>query len=236
MRPIMNTLRPGLFPFLLGIFFIIFSEIYYLLDLPSPSEISEILKNHYNQYGLSVVFLGAFIEAIFMLSFYLPGSLIILLSILAIGDTPSELINIGVMMYTGALSGFVVDYWIGRFGLHTLFEKIRGKQSIYKAEKWSKKWGKWTSLAFGFHPNFLSLVCVYRGIAKDQFLRVVLDAAISLFIWVPISILLIFFLVSEISATSNSQHWYVFIAFMVWSALLCVIEAAKNMRSKNTSS
>ncbi|WP_371226342.1 DedA family protein [Roseovarius sp. 2305UL8-3] len=212
--------RPGLFPFILGFLFLGFSVTYYALDFPDPIEIQKFLRTAFERYGFAAVFLATLLESLFVLSFYFPGSLVIVLSVLAIGGSLGNLSQLTIVVACGAFVGISADYAIGRYGLYSLFARIGGREGLERAASWQERWGVWSFLLFGFHPNFLALVATHAGIAGVKYLRVALLTIISLLFWTPLAIFLISVVVSEVSATSTSQHWYVFGAFMVWGLLL----------------
>jgi len=214
--------RAALFPFLIGVSFLVFSFAYYAAGLPSPSELQPLMEDAFETYGLTAVFLGAFLEAFFVRSFYFPGSLVIVLSVLATGGDAGDLAQVTLAVGAGAFLGIVCDYCLGRWGLHGLFARFGGTQGLNQARNWQDRWGSWAMIIFGFHPNFLSLVATHAGISKASFLRVVTLAFFSLIFWTPVAVFLINLIVSEIAATSGNQHWIIFGLLKFWAALAFV--------------
>jgi membrane protein DedA with SNARE-associated domain len=212
-----NAIRATIFPLFIGITFLVFSFFYYSLGLPDPAELQAMLASFFEDYGLVAVFLAAFVEAFFVLSFYLPGSLVIVLAVLASDGSIAELSTLALAVGLGALAGILSDYFVGRWGLHVLFARFGGTQSLKRAEAWQARWGGWSMLLLGFHPNFLSLVSTHAGISRVPFAKVAVLSMLSLLIWTPIAVFLISLLVDQVSATSDGQHWYVFGAFLFWA-------------------
>ena len=59
-------LKPGLFQFSIVVFLLIFMFAYNKLGLPNTSEISNYFINLYENYGLIIIVIAAFLEGLFI--------------------------------------------------------------------------------------------------------------------------------------------------------------------------
>ncbi len=107
--------------------------IWKLLDLPPESEMIEIVSVWIGQYGLLIIFTGAFLESLLFIGLYFPGSLIIFLGVgLSSDGYEATLSVIGVSL--GMLCGYTINYLVGWHGWHKLFLKLGMKEGLERAQ------------------------------------------------------------------------------------------------------
>lgn len=224
-------LKPGLFQFSIVLLLITFNFVYYKLNLPNSSIISDFFINKYSEYGLIIIFFAAFLEGLFMLSIYLPGSLVIVLSAFALGFDIKTLFQIGIISLAGFSSVNIINYYLGRYGYYKILLKLGGKSSIDKVQNDFNKHPFKTIFLTSFHPNFLAITMISAGISKSNLLKTLLQSIVSLIFWITLwmSIVYIFFKDSSISFTENdNQTYYLIGIILLWGIMKCFLSYKKN--------
>ena len=111
-----------------------------VLPVPSFAELFALLQAFFRDYGLPALLVAAFLEGIFLFSFYIPGSLVIVLGVIVSADDPRRLAAIGLACWIGVNLAMVVDYAIGRYGLHRLLAGIGATAAVAGTERWMQRW------------------------------------------------------------------------------------------------
>lgn len=220
MSSIRDITRPGDLPFLLGITFLIFAFVYRSIDLPQPAELAEIGRTLYFEYGIIVLLLAAFIEGIFMVNFYFPGSFVILLAVFLSDKSPESLAAIILLSVLGFLLATVINYGLGKYGFYRALLWMGKANIVERMQKWLDKRGRWAVGLTGVHPNLLAIAVVCMGIAGEGILKTSAIAAASLVFWVSLSIIVIAMVISQVNIEDPNQHWYIFGAFILWGLFL----------------
>lgn len=223
-------LKPGLFQFSIVVFLSIFILIYDNSALPNSMEISDYFIHLYETYGLIIIVLAAFLEGLFMLSMYLPASLVIVLSAFALGFDIWTLTKIGLLSILGFTCVNILNYYLGRYGYHKLLLKLGGKESIKKIQSDFNNNQFKTIFLTAFHPNFLAITMVSAGIAKSNLLKVIIQSVISLIFWISLWMSLIIFLFkdSKLDLTENENIGYYFVLILfLWGLSKCIISYIK---------
>lgn len=223
-------LTPAAFPLFLAGSFFLFVQLYYVLGLPAPEIIALQLESLYHAYGLPVLFVAAVIESVFLVSLYFPGSLVIVLSVFLVGGELDKLLALGLTVFLGGLVGYNISYAIGRYGVHHVFSRFGGARLLEKARGWDSKWGKYSLLVFGFFPSFLSIACVYRGMTKNSYVEFLIYLLLSLFIWVPVAVAMISFVVKTVDPKDSSSYLLVVALFVLWAALNIVMDQVRKKK------
>src|SRR3989338_8315895 len=114
-------LEPGAFYFALAIVFTIMTFVREPLGLPGIDTLADIAKGFFDRYGLIALYISAVIESLFMISFYFPGSLVVILAILVSDRSPESLAVIVIIGWasdkpkTGGFiwqfSGLFLEVW-----------------------------------------------------------------------------------------------------------------------------
>ncbi len=215
-----NFISPAIFPFSLCIFLIIFSLIYRVLDLPSPQELIPIIKKWFDVYGLIILFIAAFIEGIFIIGFYFPGSLAIALSIYILGETPYDLFLIGSIAFIAFLFSNILNYFLGKYGYYKLLLLIGRKDTISKMNKLILKYGNRTFFLTGILPNFFAITSVCAGISRLQFRKALFFQSIALLFWISIWTIVGALVVNQINLQDDNQPFYVISLIFLWGVFL----------------
>lgn len=212
--------RPGHLPFALGMAFLTFAFVYRSVDFPQPSELAEIGRSLYAEYGIIVLLIAAFIEGIFMVNFYFPGSFVILLAVFLSEKSPEALGAIVLWSVVGFLLATVINYVLGKYGFYRVVLWMGKKDTVKNMHKWLSKHGRWAIGLTAVHPNFLAIAVVCMGIAREGLLKTSAIVGVALIFWVSLWTIIIAAVVSKVNVEDPNQHWYIFGVFILWGLFL----------------
>src|SRR5688572_18781666 len=111
-------ISPGIIQFILAFILILLMVIDYWFNLFNISEFIDYSKTLFNNYGLLIIIVAAFIESFFMIGLYLPGSAVILLSVITSDYSASSLFKIGLYSLLGFTIANIANYYLGKFGYY----------------------------------------------------------------------------------------------------------------------
>jgi len=205
------------FPLLLAGMLLLLIAFYEALGLPSPQNIVDTAEALYNEYGYSILFAGAFVEAIFMVSMYLPGSFVIFLAIYFSDKSIGDLISVSAVVIAAVISANVINFILGRYGFYRLLRYLGGDAAVSSMTETFNKYGDRTLLFTGFHPNFLAIATVCAGIARRSPTRTLIWVVVSSFVWVPPIVWLSSVLVNEISKNAGNGHYVILAILLIWA-------------------
>ncbi|MGI8504283.1 MAG: DedA family protein [Hassallia sp.] len=213
-------MAPGLAPFLFALAFAIFTVVYRSVGLPPPAEIADIAMGLYSEYGSLTLLVAAFVEGIFMINVYFPGSFVILLAVFLSNKNVHELGLIVVLCWTGFVLAGQLNYWIGKAGFYTALLRLGKKDVIDRMRCWMDKRGTMAIVVAAIHPNFLAVSQVCMGISQEGYKRNFTLSAISLAIWVPLWTIVFSFILKQVDFKDSNQAWYIVLVFLIWGVLL----------------
>ncbi len=176
----------------------------------------------YSQYGLILVFVGGFLETLFMVGIYLPASLTIALGIL-VDPTFNGIFWVSVMCIVSAFFANLFNFVIGKYGLVKFFNFLGAKQ-VLQAQ--SKKDNSHTTILLScINPNLLGITVVYHALKGMNFNKLIYLSFLSTLIWVPILATIAFF-VGEKLFQSNSVYVFLLL-FIIWILYLIISNEIK---------
>lgn len=221
-RKLIKWIEPGLIPFSLAGAFAVFILIYRSLGLPSPVEVINLARNLFHEFGFIVLIIAAFLEGIFMISFYFPGSFVILIAVLISDMSPVSLISIGFFSWIGFIISVFVNYYMGMYGYYRALVFLGKSDTIEKMDAWLAKYGRWTIFFSAFHPNFLAASIVSNGIAKKSLTSTMLIAGSSLIFWILMWITVATPFLEEIDVEDPNTSWYIVLFLIGWGLVLLI--------------
>lgn len=151
--------------------------------LPEPDELINLIKGFYGQYGYPLIFFGALLEGAFLIGLYVPGSTVVLLgaALSAAGVLSFPLaFLLGVV---GLTCGFVINYFLGKYGWYHALRKIGLEQAITNAKERLEKNGPRAILFGYFFPGSASLLSTAAGIIGMDFKKFLLWSIIAQSFW-----------------------------------------------------
>lgn len=169
-------------PFIL-LFCYIAAVMYFKGKLPPAAELIAIITGFYATYGYLIVFLSGFIEAIFLLGFYFPGSAAILLGAVTAKSGAVSLPMIILLGTIGLTLGYSLNYALGKYGWYKILEKFGVHPALNEAQKKLEQ-HKYKALMLGYiSPNSGSLLSTAAGILKLPFRQFLIMTSVSQLFW-----------------------------------------------------
>jgi len=225
-----NFLKPGLFQFSISFLLLLLLLLNEFFGLFNSKSLSEFFIDSYTSYGLVIILLASFIEALFIISIYLPASLVIVLSAFALGFDLITLVSIGGLSIIGFTIANIINYYLGRYGYYRVLLKLGGRSSIKKVEEDFNNNQFKTIFLSSFHPNFLAITMVYAGISKSNLGKVIFQSIISLVFWVSLWMLIITLLFKNYDYNineSNTTGYYFIVIIFLWGLFKCILKYSK---------
>lgn len=222
MQPLRDGLANAALPLCLGLVVLLAGFAHLVLPVPSIQALFVTLKDFFQDYGIPALLLSAFLEGLFVFSFYVPGSLVIIVGVILAADAPGRLIAIGIACWVGVTLAMIVDYAIGRFGLHRLFSVLGGDAAVTGTQAWMEKWGGAAIFLAAVHPNLLALVVVCAGIARAPFLATIASAALASALWIPLMLFLSWSVFRGVDLNAADPLPVVVGLFALWAAVLFI--------------
>lgn len=172
----------------------------------------------YSKYGPFIIFFGGLLESIFLLNFFVPGSVAILLGAVLAAKGVISLPAVIILGTAGLLIGYSFDYLMGRKGWFEVLKKYKFFDMIEDTgEKLAKK-GSLLIFINGFSPNSASIVAVSAGIIKYKYLTFIITVLFVQLFWSTFWGI-IFYLFGTILVT-NLVYWAIFAVVSVSIAVV----------------
>lgn len=189
-------------------------------SLPTSQQIVENFASLYSRYGYEIIFIGAFLEALLLVNFVVPGALAVSLGAVFSRSGQVDLAWTILAAVLGAMLGFIIDFTLGYFGFGKLMEKLGFSKTISKIR--SEIDNSWVrSFGLGFvHPNLGAFVSFAAGSLEMNFGHFIFLAALSTLSWYSFWGLLIFAL-GDIFLTVITK--YGFVLFLMFISLWILI-------------
>ncbi len=164
------------------IFVCAFVSVWHLLSLPDEATIKLWLQSWLHSYGLWFVFFGALLEALLLVGFYFPGSLLIFISV-ASASGFSEAMLMVLVVSLGVYLGYLTDYLLGKYGwYHLLLKMGMSKQLETAKQKVIKNDFKYAVSTY-WNPAFASITATACGVVKIPFARFTLVSIPTVLLW-----------------------------------------------------
>jgi membrane protein DedA with SNARE-associated domain len=230
-RKVYDFISPGIIPFLLAISLTLLILLDTILNLPSIPEMLVFFKELLIKYGLIVLILASFCEAFFMLNFYLPGSFVIVLSVLVSDKSFPSLAQVALFSWIGFVLANVINFYLGKLGYYKVLLFLGKKNTVENMKSWLSKNKNKAFFLSAIHPNFLAIAIVCAGIARSSFLQTISVSSLYLFFWIAIWLIIATPLLKEVSIEDPNQSWYIVSFFIIWGIINIGREQLKSIKS-----
>lgn len=189
------------------------------LGLPEINVIISILRQWFSQYGLAIILLTGFIEALFMVGIYLPGSVAIFLGILVYAHSPAMLWLLTLYCWLSFMAAMCFNYALGYCGLYKIFNFLGAEIAIQQMKKTLNRWGRYLFLPASVHPNYLSVLVTCCGLVKMPFWQCMLLCGVAMAVSGPLLIFGFAQFIETIATPEGSNTLFtIFIgSFMLWA-------------------
>jgi len=181
---------------LLGVVLVAYAS-WFFLDLPTESEILGRAQNVFTEYGLVAAPLGAFLESLMFVGWYVPGGTVVLLGVIFAGDDIPRVILTVILATLGLLSGYTVNYLLGKYGWYRVAERLGLAPSLHQAQRRLEERG-WLAIFLTYwQPGFASLTSTAAGVLQMPFKTFFSASLVSLIFWSTIWGLIAYFFGDE---------------------------------------
>jgi membrane protein DedA with SNARE-associated domain len=160
----------------------ILKGIYIVFDLPEGEAFFEMLRINIQTYGLPLSFVGAFLEGLFCIGWYFPGSSIIFLSVIFAGSAQYAALSV-VVVTTALYLAYCCNYFLGKHGWHRLLVRFGMQNQLDDAERQLNRHGLRAIFFTFWNPGLASLVATAAGTLRYPFKRFALASFVALSIW-----------------------------------------------------
>lgn len=184
-------------------------------------------------YGLWALAVGSVIETLFMVGVYLPGSLVIVISVALFGKDVASLFKVFLCINMAAFFTNIVNYYIGKTGVYKFFRWMGAQKAIDNAHTQMDNYGTWSIFLSGVHPNLLGIMIAYAGLSRKSLFKTMVTSLVTTAIWVPI--LMIFTLLLSSRLLSNEGgSWFIMPGFFfVWIVVVILYTEFKSTYAQN---
>lgn len=181
-RSILNSnmgIKPALFWFsVVGTLALLWK----VLDLPAETEMVAIVSSWLSSYGLYLVLVGSFVEALLFIGIYFPGSIVIFLSVALAPDSTSAIVTV-LCVSLGMFFGYLTNYLVGKHGWYQLFLKLGMKNGINRAQmKMQTNDIRYVFYTY-WNPGLASFTSTAAGILKVSYKRFGLLSIAAILFW-----------------------------------------------------
>ncbi len=114
-------------------FVLILALIWKWLDLPPEEELIDLVSGWIDTYGLQLVFLGSFLEALLLVGLYFPGSLVIFLGVGLASSSTEAFVSV-LAVSAGMFGGYLLNYMLGRYGWYRVLLRLGLRPGIERAQ------------------------------------------------------------------------------------------------------
>ena len=192
------------------------------LGVPTVETLVAFFKQAFEDYGLWALALAAMIEGLFLVSLYLPGSMVILSAIMFSDRSVAALSEIVVICWVAFMLVAVVNYYIGYYGLYRFFKKLGAERLIANTRAWMTRYGVLTYALAAFHPNYIGVVEVCSGISRQGLLKTLGLAGVAMAVTGPVLVFGMAMVVdSLVQEESMGSLFNVFVGlFALWAVVI----------------
>lgn len=151
--------------------------------VPDPSLLVNKIEKIYDIYGYDLIFLGALLEGTFVVGFYVPGSLVVLLGAMLARSGTVFFPYVILFGTAGLVQGYMINYVLGRFGWYRILSGLGMAKNLQSAKKDIVRYQN-KALFFGYMmPSTGSLLSTASGILKIPFETFIIKSILIQIFW-----------------------------------------------------
>ncbi len=144
--------------------------VWLLLGMPEQSGEIAMLTKYIQQYGLPLILVGSFFEALLVIGWYFPGSFLIFISVITAPTTLVAVISVCVVA-VGLYIGYICSFLLGKYGWYTIFLKLGLRQQLDDAKKNLEQRGERALFLSFWNPGLGSFTATAAGILQMPTIR-----------------------------------------------------------------
>lgn len=211
-----RTLTIIAFPLaVLGIFAVMYA-VWIALDLPPEETIIAVAKGYLDRYGVVIVLICAYLEALLLIGWYFPGTLVIIFGLVISAPEPLRYVEVAVVAGFGLYCGQVTNFHAGKYGWYRLLLAFGLREPLERAKRRLTKYGLSAIFTTYWQANLASLISTAAGILQFPAWRFIVLALIAQALWFTFWSALIFFLGT--AALSLAGFRMILLLILIWIA------------------
>ena len=181
-------------PIALLAFFSLLYAVWIALGLPPEETIAPIARGYFERFGLLAVLVAAFIEGLFVIGWYFPGSTIIVVCLVLSTSSTQSFVIVSMSAGIGLLTAYCFNYAMGKYGWYKLLVRFGYQASIENGKARLHRHG--LAAIFLTYWQFLlaSAVSTASGILQYSFPKFLLVSVVSVVFWTTFWSTIIYFL------------------------------------------
>lgn len=186
------------------------------------------LKYLVGKYGLWALTIGSVIETLFMVGAYLPGSLVIVISVALFSRDFNSMFLAFLCINLAAFMTNILNYHIGSTGMYKLFRYLGAQKAIDNAKKQMELYGDRSIFFSGIHPNLLGIMVAYAGLSRKGIVRTLAISLLTTIVWVP-ALMFATIIFTDQLLTNDGGSWLAMpIFFALWILVVVLVVEYKN--------
>lgn len=195
--------------------FLLLMIVWRVFGLPEPDQVYQVVIELFEEHGLVIVAVCAFVEGIVLVNLYFPGSAVIVIGVAAAGGDIPRVVAVVAVTTVAFVLASQVNYFVGFLGLHTIIERFGGTRWLQAAHKRYEKHGILVVPPSFVHPNIGAFMSVTCGLARMTWRHFTALAVASILVW---NILwgIVAFYGSNALSEAATRPAYLLLAFAVW--------------------
>lgn len=218
-------------PLSLLISFIFVFIIWRVFSLPSTETLISIIGVFFQKYGVIVILVSACIEGMLLFGGYFPGVFVIFISVVTSESLSEAIFRISIGT-AGLIIAHIINYFLGKYGWHKLFEKFGLKSSIESKKSNLVKNGAFAIFGSYWLPSMSALTDTAAGILLMPFKKFLLFSITASIFWNFLVGFIVYYMGNKalIFATSGSitELLIDFSIIFIWVVILLIIDLKKN--------
>src|SRR5438477_6641304 len=111
------------------------------LDLPPEETIIAAAKVYLDRYGLAIVLVCAYLEALLVIGWYFPGTLVIIVAMIAATAEPLRYVETAAVGGIGLYLGQVTNFFAGKHGWYRVLLAFGLRAPLENAKRRLTKYG-----------------------------------------------------------------------------------------------
>jgi membrane protein DedA with SNARE-associated domain len=164
-----RALKIMAFPLAVLAVFGLLYAIWLALDLPPEDTLIAIAKNYLDRYGLAIVLVCAYLEALLVIGWYFPGTLVIIVALIVAAAEPVRYAETAAIGGLGLLPRPVTNFFAGKYGWYRLLLAFGLREPSENAKRRLIKYGLSAIFTTFWQANLASCISTAAGICN--FLR-----------------------------------------------------------------
>jgi len=197
----------------LGILLIIYIA-WRFFALPSDDVLLLIAKSYFDEYGLAILVVSAFIEGTVLVGWYYPGSLIIFIGVILAGKDIPKVAESVLAITVGLFFAYIINFLLGKYGWYRLLLKFGLRDALADVRGRVTKYGLVTIFMSYWQPNLAALVATSAGILDFSFVKFLLYSLVAAALWNTFWGTLVYFVGEGVLSLVGIK--FVLLAIFVW--------------------